>query len=142
VTWPGLVSCTAQPDSSRGPFKYGGQFWLIGGDGVPSDAFAAMGHRGQYLVIIPSRQTVIVRRGYDESGGGRFDIAAFTRDVSRALDAAKAQMAAAKVAEQEATQAAYEEELAAYNEEYGDKKKRPKGEGVRTLTPLGRAARD
>jgi len=47
---------------------------------VPADAFAAMGNRGQYLVIIPSRDMVIVRRGYD-TAENRFDIAAFTAAV-------------------------------------------------------------
>ena len=129
VSTPGA----AQPD--RGDFKYGGQFWLLGGQpGVPDDAFAAMGHRGQYLVIIPSRKTVIVRRGYDESGGGRFDIAAFTRDITRALDAATRQIEQAEQAARDAAQAAYEEELAIYNEEYGDRNVRQQRTTPRTRT--------
>ncbi|MBV02095.1 MAG: serine hydrolase, partial [Citromicrobium sp.] len=48
--------------------------------GVPADTFAAMGNRGQFVVIVPSMNTVIVRRGEDPPGA-RFDIAAFTRDV-------------------------------------------------------------
>jgi CubicO group peptidase (beta-lactamase class C family) len=54
-------------------------------EGVPSDTFAAFGNRGQYVVIVPSRQAVIVRRGEDPVGSS-FDIAAFTRDVLAALD--------------------------------------------------------
>jgi len=55
-------------------------------EGVPSDTFAAFGNRGQYVVIVPSRDVVIVRRGEDPVGA-RFDIAAFTRDVLAALEA-------------------------------------------------------
>ena len=54
-------------------------------DGVPADTFAAFGNRGQYVVIVPSRSIVIVRRGEDPTGT-RFDIAAFTRDVLAALE--------------------------------------------------------
>ncbi|GMG85960.1 serine hydrolase domain-containing protein [Biformimicrobium ophioploci] len=66
---------------------YGAQFWLLGErhSKLPVDTFAAMGHRGQYVVVIPSRNLVIVRRGLDESGGTRFDIGSFTLDILRAL---------------------------------------------------------
>ncbi|AKM06615.1 serine hydrolase domain-containing protein [Pelagerythrobacter marensis] len=71
-----------QPD---GPFGYGAGFWLFNqSDGVPGDAYAAMGNRGQFVVIVPSRDIVIVRRGEDPAGS-RFDIAAFTRDVLAAM---------------------------------------------------------
>ncbi len=71
-----------QPD---GPFGYGAGFWLMNkSEGVPPDTFAAFGNRGQYVVIVPSRDVVIVRRGEDPVGA-RFDIAAFTRDVLAAL---------------------------------------------------------
>lgn len=71
-----------QPD---GPFGYGAGFWLMNtSDGVPPDTFAAFGNRGQYVVIVPARKVVIVRRGEDPVGA-RFDIAAFTRDVLAAL---------------------------------------------------------
>lgn len=91
---------TPAPAQPSGEFGYGAQFWLMNQfEGVPGDAFAAMGHRGQYLVIIPSRDLVIVRRGYDESGGTRFDIAGFTRDVVMTIDAAeRARLAAEEAA--------------------------------------------
>lgn len=73
-----------QPD---GAFGYGAGFWLMNkSDGVPPDTFAAFGNRGQYVVVVPSREVVIVRRGEDPPGSG-FDIAAFTRDVLAALPA-------------------------------------------------------
>lgn len=45
---------------------YGAQFWRYENyPGVPNDTYAALGNRGQFLIIVPSRNTVIVRRGYD-----------------------------------------------------------------------------
>ena len=83
----GWVDYVASPSGPQpdGPFGYGAGFWLLNdSDGVPADTFAAMGNRGQYVVIVPSMNTVIVRRGEDPSGS-RFDIAAFTRDVLEKL---------------------------------------------------------
>ncbi len=72
-----------QPDN---PFGYGAGWWLINKtEGVPPDTFAAFGNRGQYIVVVPSREVVIVRRG-ENKVGTRFDIAAFTRDILAALD--------------------------------------------------------
>ncbi|NVE94131.1 serine hydrolase domain-containing protein [Altererythrobacter lutimaris] len=72
-----------QPDS---PFGYGAGWWLMNkSDGVPPDTIAAFGNRGQYIVVVPSREVVIVRRG-ENKVGTRFDIAAFTRDVLAALE--------------------------------------------------------
>lgn len=85
--WARFVRTPAPAQPQNVPYGYGAQFWLLGGvEGLPDDTFAAMGHRGQYLVIVPSRDLVVVRRGYDVSGGTRFDIAAFTRDAITAVD--------------------------------------------------------
>ncbi len=82
--WVQYVSTPSGPQP-EGPFGYGAGFWLMNkSEGVPPDTFAAFGNRGQYVVIVPSRQVVIVRRGEDPAGA-RFDIAAFTRDVLAAL---------------------------------------------------------
>ncbi|UVI38210.1 serine hydrolase domain-containing protein [Qipengyuania spongiae] len=84
-SWVDYVSSPRGPQPN-GPFGYGAGFWLMNNsDGVPGDTFAAFGNRGQYVVIVPSREIVIVRRGEDPTGS-RFDIAAFTRDVLTALD--------------------------------------------------------
>ena len=48
-------------------------------------AYAAMGNRGQYLLIMPSENLLIVRRGYDPAGGQRFQLHVFARDVLEAL---------------------------------------------------------
>lgn len=83
--WVKYVSTPSGPQP-EGEFGYGAGFWLLNkSDGVPPDTFAAFGNRGQYVVIVPSRKVVIVRRGEDPVGS-RFDIAAFTRDVLAALD--------------------------------------------------------
>jgi CubicO group peptidase (beta-lactamase class C family) len=83
----GWVQYVARPSGQQpdGPFGYGAGFWLMNrSEGVPPDTIAAFGNRGQYVVIVPSRQVVIVRRGEDPVGAG-FDIATFTRDVLAAL---------------------------------------------------------
>lgn len=83
--WRDYVSRASGPQPASGSFGYGAGFWLMNKEaGVPADTFSANGNRGQYVVIIPSRKVVIVRRGEDPTGA-RFDIAAFTRDVLAAL---------------------------------------------------------
>ncbi len=83
--WRAYVATPSGPQPP-GDFGYGAGFWLMNrSEGVPADTFAAFGNRGQYVVIVPSRTIVIVRRGEDPHGT-RFDIAAFTRDVLAALD--------------------------------------------------------
>lgn len=82
--WVKYVSTPSGPQP-EGSFGYGAGFWLMNrSEGVPPDTFAAFGNRGQYVVIVPSRDLVIVRRGEDPAGAS-FDIAAFTRHVLAAL---------------------------------------------------------
>lgn len=83
--WREYVSAPSgpQPDGELG---YGGGWWLFNDrEGIPSNTMAAMGNRGQYVVVAPSRNVVIVRRGEDPVGT-RFDIIAFTRDVLDAME--------------------------------------------------------
>lgn len=73
----------AQPMSGNG---YGASWWTFASDdGLPADAILANGNRGQYVVVIPSRRLVIVRRGFDRVGMS-LDPAALTRDLLEALE--------------------------------------------------------
>ncbi|KWV93294.1 serine hydrolase [Erythrobacter sp. YT30] len=89
--WGEYVSRMSGPQPETGNYGYGAGWWTFKHpdrdvhEGIPDDAFLARGNRGQYLVIVPSRNVVIVRRGEDMVGT-RFDIAAFTRDVLSALE--------------------------------------------------------
>jgi CubicO group peptidase (beta-lactamase class C family) len=86
--WSAYVAtpAPAQP-TGRGGVGYGAQFWLFGPEqGLPEGTYAAMGNRGQYVMIVPARNIVIVRRGFDAVGDGeRFDIARFSHDVLAAI---------------------------------------------------------
>lgn len=83
--WVKYVTTPSGPQPPEGDFGYGASFWLLNrSPGVPADTFAAFGNRGQYVVIVPSRKVVIVRRAEDPAGA-RFDIAKFTADVLAAL---------------------------------------------------------
>ena len=92
--WREYVSspAPAQPphytDSGTPRAGYGAQFWLYPSrfPGMPDDAFSSAGNRGQYMMIIPSKNLVVVRRGYDAADGRRFNIAKFAADVIRAID--------------------------------------------------------
>jgi len=65
---------------------YGAQFWRYENyPGVPNDTYAALGNRGQFLIIVRSRNAVIIRRGYDYRGN-YFDGPSFTAEVLKALE--------------------------------------------------------
>ncbi len=83
--WRAYVGAPSGPQPN-GALGYGATFWLMNrSEGVPADTLAAQGNRGQYIVIVPSRRLVLVRRGEDPAGRG-FDLVAFTRDALAALD--------------------------------------------------------
>jgi CubicO group peptidase (beta-lactamase class C family) len=75
----------APSTAERGNF-YGAQFWLPPDDrtDVPADAISTAGNRGQFVVIVPSRNLVVVRRGLDwgEQGFDRWDL---VREVLKAI---------------------------------------------------------
>lgn len=69
AAWVDFVRTPAPTDGG-----YGGHFWLnrarpAGRDPAlfpesgPSDAYAAIGHLGQYIVVVPSKRLVVVRLG-------------------------------------------------------------------------------
>lgn len=86
--WVDYVTTPSGPQPPRGANGaapgYGAQWWLYGpAQGLPAGSYAAQGNRGQYVMVIPSRRTVIVRRGFD-GGGESFDLPRFTAAVLRA----------------------------------------------------------
>ena len=89
--WREYISDPSGPQPDGTQWGYGAGWWTFrrpegnAFEGIPDDAFAARGNRGQFVVVVPSRDVVIVRRGEDPAGH-RFDIAAFTRDVLAALE--------------------------------------------------------
>ncbi|MFV0290493.1 MAG: serine hydrolase domain-containing protein [Mangrovibacterium sp.] len=67
-------------EGSKG--KYGASFWL-NADGsmpdTPTDALMCKGHDGQFIVILPTQELVIVRVGY--SPNGTFDLNQMIKQV-------------------------------------------------------------
>ena len=84
--WIDFVRTPAPATTERGNF-YGGQFWLVPDDrdDVPGDAYSTSGNRGQYTVMVPSHDLVIVRRGLDYGRQG-FDRWSLVREVLKAFD--------------------------------------------------------
>ena len=84
--WIDFVRTPAPATAERGNM-YGGQFWLVPDnvDYVPKDAYSTAGNRGQYVVIVPSHDLVIVRRGLDwgRQGFNRWEL---TREVLKAFE--------------------------------------------------------
>jgi CubicO group peptidase (beta-lactamase class C family) len=105
--WSRFVSTPAPAQPVRGDgYGYGAQFWLMNNvEGVPADTYAALGNRGQSIVIVPSRNVVIVRRGFDVNGGTRFDLNEFTRTVLRGVEAMETERAEADRLAEEAREA-------------------------------------
>jgi len=83
--WIDFVRKPAPATAKTGNF-YGGQWWLVPDDrtDVPKDAYATSGNRGQYVIIVPSHDLVIVRRGldYGKQGFNRWDL---TREVLKSI---------------------------------------------------------
>lgn len=98
--WIDFVTTPAPAQPEGGEVGYAGSFWLMNNvAGVPSDTFAGFGNRGQYMVVVPSRDLVIVRRGFDVAGEPRFEIGNFVANVVGAFDAAEQARLAAEAAE-------------------------------------------
>lgn len=88
--WIEFVRTPAPSTSERGNF-YGGQWWLVPDDrtDVPKDAYSTAGNRGQYVIVVPTHELVIVRRGLDYGGQG-FNNWDLTREVLKAFDSDQA----------------------------------------------------
>jgi CubicO group peptidase (beta-lactamase class C family) len=65
-SWIRFARTPAPATRDKGHF-YGGQFWLVPDDlsDLPQDAYSTAGSRGQFTIIVPSYDLVIVRRGED-----------------------------------------------------------------------------
>ena len=77
---------TPAPATARRGNQYGAQWWLVPDErtDVPKTAYSTSGNRGQYVVVVPSEDLVIVRRGLDyrRQGFDRWDL---TREVIKAI---------------------------------------------------------
>ena len=84
--WIDFVRTPAPATVGRGS-QYGGQWWLVpdNRNDVPKDAYSTSGNRGQYAVVVPSHDLVIVRRGLDYGRQG-FDRWGLVREVLKAIE--------------------------------------------------------
>ncbi|WP_417437078.1 serine hydrolase domain-containing protein [Idiomarina abyssalis] len=85
--WLEYISMPAPAQPPENSPGYGAQWWLYNErfPELPDDTIAARGNRGQFLVVIPSENLVVVRRGYDIAGEPGFNEHDFVRDVLKAL---------------------------------------------------------
>jgi CubicO group peptidase (beta-lactamase class C family) len=83
--WIDFIRTPAPATVGRGS-QYGGQWWLVpdNRNDVPKDAYSTNGNRGQYTVVVPSHDLVIVRRGLDYGRQG-FDPWGLTREVLKSI---------------------------------------------------------
>ena len=90
---PGWVAAATTPHAASGG-RYGHHLWLDqdpDGDGpkarewpdLPADLFSMSGHEGQYCVVMPRAQLVVVRLGCTKNGG--FDLHGLLRGVLAAV---------------------------------------------------------
>lgn len=83
--WHEYVSRKGPIQPAGSGARYGAQFWIYDGmDGLPDKAYSPAGGQGQYAVIIPSKNLVVVRRGYD--GRSRISITKFSSDVAAVFE--------------------------------------------------------
>lgn len=82
--WMTYMTSPSGPQPAQGA-GYGATLWLFGPkQGLPEGSYAAQGNRGQFIMVIPSKRLVIVRRGEDAAGAA-FDIEEFSAEVVKAL---------------------------------------------------------
>jgi CubicO group peptidase (beta-lactamase class C family) len=90
----GWVSYSRTPAPAAPLGQYGAQWWLNAGDptdparrtwpDLPRDIFWASGYQGQYVVVVPTHDLVVVRLGVTEADGV-FDLGAFLQSVLTAV---------------------------------------------------------
>lgn len=91
---PEYVAFATTPIDQAPKGIYGGQFWLNAGDfaepgerllpEAPRDVYLASGFNGNYIVVAPSHDAVIVRAGW--TNGGSFDLNRHVAAILSALD--------------------------------------------------------
>ncbi|WP_156254381.1 serine hydrolase domain-containing protein [Sandarakinorhabdus oryzae] len=89
--WPAFVERADGPQPVNRPEGYGAGFWRWGGlgghDGVsplPAGTYAMNGNRGQYAVIVPGQNIIVIRRGFDLPSAP-FPMTRFAADVVATL---------------------------------------------------------
>lgn len=75
----GWVARVTRPTPQAPEGGYGAHWWLNAGDpdaparrmwpSLPRDTYAARGHSGQYVVVVPSAELVVVRLGLSQADG-------------------------------------------------------------------------
>jgi CubicO group peptidase (beta-lactamase class C family) len=70
---------TGEKNPLGGAFGYGYYWWV-----VPDVGFAAMGHGGQFILVVPERNMVLVQTAYPYASVGDDDLASFV-DLVRPL---------------------------------------------------------
>jgi CubicO group peptidase (beta-lactamase class C family) len=85
-SWIRFARTPAPATRESGRF-YGGQFWLVPDElaDLPQDAYSTAGSRGQFTIIIPSYDLVIVRRGEDWLARDEMSNWDLTREVLKAF---------------------------------------------------------
>jgi hypothetical protein len=84
------VDRAVQPNGSENSPAYGFQWWLNSGGeelrwpDLPVDTIAAQGNREQQLMVMPSRNMLVVRMGWTSGPAGIYPI---NERVSELLDA-------------------------------------------------------
>jgi CubicO group peptidase (beta-lactamase class C family) len=85
-SWIRFARTPAPATRDSGRF-YGGQFWLVPDElaDLPQDAYSTAGSRGQFTIVIPSYDLVIVRRGEDWLARDEMSNWDLTREVLKAF---------------------------------------------------------
>jgi CubicO group peptidase (beta-lactamase class C family) len=93
----GWVQYVTTPTPKAPQGRYGAHWWLNGGDSVqteaasrpwpllPADAYAARGYSGQWVLVVPSRELVLVRHGASFPDDGDDGTEALAATLLRAL---------------------------------------------------------
>ncbi len=90
----GWVEFVTTPVKAAPKGEYGGHWWLNAGNpqspsdrmwpSLPRDVYAARGHSGQYLIVVPSAELVVVRLGHGLPNA-RHGVEALMEDLLEAL---------------------------------------------------------